>query len=190
MVQVEPHNSVIEVECLVSTSEDVRTARTQRQQPSVAPSDSAVIQSVASTPTIGVGDIMGSSPKPNSEVVKSERKVPRPHFTLFDWWWELLSWMIGTLSLLTMLLLLTFFHNKSTTTWRSKLSINAIVSALAQTSQTSLAVSLSSGIGQLKWDWLRSRRQKRDIDTFDDASRGPLGSLNLIWRQLFGTMSL
>ncbi|OAL48704.1 hypothetical protein IQ07DRAFT_84448 [Pyrenochaeta sp. DS3sAY3a] len=193
MAQAKQQSSVIEIESPTSTSQEVHTARSQCQPPSETPSDSAVIHYVASPPRIDVAEraeIMGSSPKPNSEVIKPEREVMKPHFTLSDWWWELLSWMMGTLSLLAMLLLLAFFHNKSVATWRSKLSINSIVSALAQTSQTSLAVSLNSGIGQLKWDWLRTRRQKRDIDTFDCASRGPLGSLGLVWKQLFGTMKL
>ncbi|KAF2680428.1 hypothetical protein K458DRAFT_254370, partial [Lentithecium fluviatile CBS 122367] len=96
------------------------------------------------------------------------------------WWWELLSWVIGTLSLFALLLLLALFSDKAVTSWNSKVSINAIVSALAQTAQSSLAVSLGSGISQLKWDWLRTRRQRKDIETFDNASRGPLGSLVLV----------
>ncbi|OAL55043.1 hypothetical protein IQ07DRAFT_284443 [Pyrenochaeta sp. DS3sAY3a] len=105
-------------------------------------------------------------------------------FTIKDWWWEIVSWAIGTIALAALLILLTMFHTKETSIWKSRLSMNAIIAALSQTSQSSLAVSLASGISQSKWEWLRSKRQRRDIETFDKASRGPLGSLMLIWEQI------
>jgi hypothetical protein len=45
-------------------------------------------------------------------------------------------------------------------------------------------VSLSSGTSQLKWDWFRKTKYKEDIQLFDDASRGPLGSLDLLWKHV------
>ena len=39
-----------------------------------------------------------------------------------------------------------------------------------------------SGIGQLKWLWIKHARSLLDFVDFDIASRGPLGSLLLLVR--------
>jgi hypothetical protein len=105
-------------------------------------------------------------------------------FSMRDWWWELTSWALGTTFLLALIALLSSFNGKRLDTWQSDLSINAIVSVLAQAAQSSLLVILNSGISQLKWDWLRKTKYKEDIQLFDDASRGPLGSLDLLWKHV------
>ncbi|CAI0643376.1 unnamed protein product [Colletotrichum noveboracense] len=40
-----------------------------------------------------------------------------------------------------------------------------------------------SGLGQLKWEWFKNPRTLADVVLFDDASRGPWGSLMLIVKQ-------
>lgn len=38
-----------------------------------------------------------------------------------------------------------------------------------------------SGIGQLKWNWFGQTRPLRDIEKFDEATRGPVGAFKLLW---------
>jgi hypothetical protein len=111
-------------------------------------------------------------------------------FSFSDWWWEIVSWAIGTLVFFMLLALLGFFKNRSLSSWHSKVSLNAMISALGQLAQSAFAVSLASCLGQLKWDWLRARKSISDIEIFDEASRGPLGSLLLIWEQGFKARTL
>ncbi|KAF5503032.1 hypothetical protein CGCF413_v005852 [Colletotrichum fructicola] len=41
------------------------------------------------------------------------------------------------------------------------------------------------GLGQLKWEWFSQPRRLADVVLFDDASRGPWGSLMLLVKQTF-----
>lgn len=63
----------------------------------------------------------------------------------------------------------------------SGLTLNAIISLLSTASRTSLIFVVGAIMGQLKWCWLkRSERQIYDIQSMDDASRGPLGALSVL----------
>jgi len=46
-----------------------------------------------------------------------------------------------------------------------------------------MLVPVAECIGQLKWLWLQSPRKLQDIQIFDDSSRGPMGSLRLIFSE-------
>jgi hypothetical protein len=61
------------------------------------------------------------------------------------------------------------------------LTLNTIVSVLATASKSALIFVVAGSIGQLKWLWFREKnRSLSDIQTFDDASRGPMGSLTIL----------
>jgi len=63
-------------------------------------------------------------------------------------------------------------------------SLNTIVSRLSTFAKGCILLLLSRSIGQLKWICFRSRRQRlSDLRTFDSASRGALGSAELLWMQ-------
>jgi hypothetical protein len=63
----------------------------------------------------------------------------------------------------------------------SGLTLNAIISVLSTASRASLVFVVSATIGQLKWCWLkRSDRKIHNVQTMDDASRGPLGALGVL----------
>lgn len=51
---------------------------------------------------------------------------------------------------------------------------------------------VSSAMGQVKWDWIREQhRPLRDLDLLDEASRGPLGSIEMLFhRTIFSVASL
>ncbi|KAJ5377132.1 uncharacterized protein N7496_004541 [Penicillium cataractarum] len=75
------------------------------------------------------------------------------------------------------------YDNKTRPDMKYGLSLNAIISTLATASKSSLVFVVGEAIGQLKWIWLQtpSNRQLLDVQTFDSASRGPLGSLVLLF---------
>jgi hypothetical protein len=102
------------------------------------------------------------------------------HLILRNWWWEITTWFLGTTALALIVVLLMVFQGRHSGSWHSRIQITAMISALSQVTQSALTVTLSSAIGQLKWVWLQSPRFAGDLDTFDEASRGPEGSLRLL----------
>ncbi|KAF2730568.1 hypothetical protein EJ04DRAFT_409067, partial [Polyplosphaeria fusca] len=101
------------------------------------------------------------------------------------WRWELFTWVLGTLGFVATLVLLLHFDGRPQSSWKSPIQITTMIAALAQLSQTALLVPISYGIGQLKWSWFRQERTAIDLDRFDLASRGPDGSLRLLWHLKF-----
>jgi len=103
------------------------------------------------------------------------------------WRWELITWIFGSLSFFTIFTLLLRFHNKPLEKWKGPPQISTVVAVLAGAAQSALMVSVSSCIGQLKWFWFRGERRAIEMKRFDDASRGPSGSLrlllDLLWRK-------
>lgn len=90
-------------------------------------------------------------------------------------------WFLGTAGLIANIALLIRFNGVEQTAWKANVQITAFVAALAELSQTALLVPTGSSLGQLKWKWLQHCRKAIDLDKFDLASRGPDGSLRLLW---------
>lgn len=116
-----------------------------------------------------------------SDVQETAPVKRRKCWLVREWWKEMLTWALGTLALLTIFVLLIDFNGKTLRKWRSRISLNTMVAVLAQVAASALLYSVSASIGQLKWTWLRKRRELADVETFDSASRGPDGSLQFLW---------
>jgi len=100
-----------------------------------------------------------------------------------EWRWELFTWSLGTAAIFTIMILLSGFRNQPTEQWKSRVQMNAMIAALAQTAQTALLVPIASSIGQLKWIWFQQKpRSTIDLERYDQASRGPEGSIKLLFR--------
>jgi hypothetical protein len=73
--------------------------------------------------------------------------------------------------------------------WHWAIQPNAVVSLLLVSSKAALMLSTAACLSQLKWTHFQSKPRKlKDLETFDDASRGPWGSLRLLFAR--GTGSL
>ncbi|KAH7094362.1 hypothetical protein FB567DRAFT_599919 [Paraphoma chrysanthemicola] len=113
--------------------------------------------------------------------VNSRRRPTRSIWTLLrEWRWEFATWLLGSCALVAIIALLAIFRGRALREWASQIRLATVVAALSQISQSALLVSVSSCIGQLKWDWLRQKRSASDLDIFDEASRGPNGSLLML----------
>ncbi|KAJ0425689.1 hypothetical protein BJY00DRAFT_307835 [Aspergillus carlsbadensis] len=63
------------------------------------------------------------------------------------------------------------------------MSLNSLISWLSTISNACLVISCSEALGQLKWVWFaQGTRPVQELKTFDAASRGFYGALELIWR--------
>src|SRR5277367_1653535 len=73
-------------------------------------------------------------------------------------------------------------QNKPLPQWPYSISVNTLRSVYVVVLKTSVALVAAEGLGQLKWTWFRRERPLEDLVKYDEASRGPLGALKLLWR--------
>ena len=98
------------------------------------------------------------------------------------WWlWEILAVLLsfGTFSALVTVLIV--YDGRAVSALPERISLNAIVSILGTISRTSLMFSITAILCQFKWVLFSGRsRRLKDLQLYDEASRGPLGSLGLL----------
>lgn len=98
------------------------------------------------------------------------------------------TWFLQTLAVCGSMLLvgvlaalLIYFDNKLVFDWNG-ITLNAIVALVATILKALVAFTVSECIGQAKWIWLSwQQRPVRDLALIDEASRGPLGSVKILW---------
>ena len=101
--------------------------------------------------------------------------------TLDTWLPEFLAIIISVAWLAAILATLLCFNLKSTPHLPYGVKLNAIVSILATASRSMLIYTVATSISQLKWCWyVHQKRKVQDMQTFDDASRGPWGAVAII----------
>ncbi|KAF2495221.1 hypothetical protein BU16DRAFT_561511 [Lophium mytilinum] len=97
------------------------------------------------------------------------------------WWWELFSWLVAFFATAAIVVVLLLRSEQPLPHWPLGLTINAYIAILAALAKAALILPVSEAIGQLKWVWFKNESKLMDFFTFDSASRGPWGSLMLIW---------
>ena len=101
------------------------------------------------------------------------------------WWlWELACWLISALAICAMALLLVVHSNRRLPVrWPLGITLNEEISILAAIFKYALAVPVDEALGQLKWTWFRGDSPRRliEFERFDNAARGPWGSLTMLW---------
>lgn len=101
------------------------------------------------------------------------------------WWLEVLAASFSLVCLLVTIGVLRVLDGKQYESWRVAnvdITPNTLVSVLATFSKSSLLLPVAEGISQLKWLFFQHRAHRSvDMQVFDDASRGPLGSVHLLW---------
>ncbi|KAL2795139.1 hypothetical protein BJX66DRAFT_337144 [Aspergillus keveii] len=128
---------------------------------------------------------MQSSHTPNNRLKTAVEEPPPSQWdslSLDTWMWEIASLAFSTLCFVTILAMLLAYNDKPWPKLPHGFTLNAIVSVLATGTKSSLIFITSTAIGQLKWIWYSQRHQLHDMQLFDDASRGPLGSLLILFR--------
>jgi hypothetical protein len=97
------------------------------------------------------------------------------------WWWELGSVLLSCACFIAIAITLWRVQEKSLSSWNWLISPNALISILATVSKASLMLAVAACISQLKWLYFESApHQMQTMQIFDDASRGPLGALELL----------
>ncbi|KAL8691957.1 MAG: hypothetical protein Q9218_002919 [Villophora microphyllina] len=98
------------------------------------------------------------------------------------WWWELLSCIFSLVCMGAVIGVLAYEDGKPLDQWSfHQVTPNAVVSFIATLAKSSFLLVIAETISQQKWIYFHSRPQRlSDLDIFDQASRGPLGSLQLL----------
>lgn len=98
-----------------------------------------------------------------------------------NWAWEIAALDLSVCAVSALVALLVYVDDTPLDHWNFFISLNALISILAAISRASLGFTISSCLAQAKWNWFRKRSDSLiGFDRFDDASRGPWGSLWLI----------
>ena len=95
---------------------------------------------------------------------------------------ELLALTWSVLSFIAMVILLVIFDGRPVFTWNS-VTLNAIIAVVSASMKASLTFAMAELVGQWKWIlFSRDSRSLMDFERIDMASRGPLGSLSILFR--------
>ncbi|KAL4886121.1 hypothetical protein BJY04DRAFT_213656 [Aspergillus karnatakaensis] len=124
------------------------------------------------------------STRPASPQPLTEKSTKSRHWHIQDsWFWEWLSLAFVNACFIAICIVLLIFDDKARPQITFNLSLNAIISVLSVACRSSLFLVMAEAISQLKWLWVRTKPSTRlqTLETFDHASRGPLGSLYMIF---------
>ncbi|KAI9656657.1 MAG: hypothetical protein M1831_004567 [Alyxoria varia] len=123
---------------------------------------------------------VNEKPLPNVPTAPSTTRKTKLIFS--RWGWELLSCLGAVIAILAIYGLLLKYNDKTVPDWPNVITINSLVSIFSTLLKALMLVSIVECLSQLKWLWFESPRSLKDVDTFDQASRGPLGSSKLIFK--------
>ena len=116
----------------------------------------------------------------------SEKPVHTRRNILQSWKWELLIWMLATSIIGTLLTLFGIYNDRPQSDFESQVQLTTIVAIAATGAQSALLFPISACLGQLKWLRLRTKKPLMDLQKFDDASRGPWGSMLMLCQSQSG----
>jgi Protein of unknown function (DUF3176) len=132
-------------------------------------------------------NIVGSS----FEVESNRPCSQRPHSrwsdfyqVVTDWWiFEVLACAGCLVALVGIIGVLMVYNGRSLPNWPYGITINSVLAWLATAMKALMLVAIAACIGQAKWTHFHSKtRALADIVVYDSASRGPQGSMQLLWK--------
>lgn len=83
------------------------------------------------------------------------------------------------------------YNNGPIPQFSSGVTLNAMISVLSTAARSALILVVSAAIGQLRWCWFtESGRRLQDLQTMDDASRGPLGAIGMVATWTGGALAM
>ena len=118
------------------------------------------------------------------QYTKNEGAQRRPKGWLAAWMLEIAAVCFSIICLAAIVALVMTIDGKPYNKWRIanvNITPNALLAILSAFLKSSLLLLLAEGTGQLKWIYFQQRPHRLiDLQTFDEASRGPLGAAKLI----------
>lgn len=103
------------------------------------------------------------------------------------WWMEVLTIFISTGFMIGLIATLASFQNRLQSEWTFFISINAVVAIVITAARATLLATVSVCLSQEKWNHFNNRaRRLQDLNIIDRASRGPLGSIQMLFSISWG----
>lgn len=100
-----------------------------------------------------------------------------------SWRWELVALTTCVTSLLAIMITVSIRHGKPPPSFPLGNTLNAVVPIFSTITKTTMLYCAAKAISQSKWIWLRRKALRlSDIELYDQASRGPCGSLTILAR--------
>ncbi|KAH6675408.1 hypothetical protein F5X68DRAFT_140245 [Plectosphaerella plurivora] len=136
------------------------------------------------------------SPEPSTQ---EEGKPGKTRWSaLFDDWyyaWEVFGIIVSGLAIVSICVVVWYYDDKEAPVWVAQVpgrdkpfqfTINSLLSILSVFGSTCAMIPVTKGLGQLKYLWFMEKdRTLADLETFDSASRGKVGSAQLMWKLRF-----
>ena len=100
-----------------------------------------------------------------------------------SWAPEVLSLVLAVLSMVAMIAILAHFNGRALPLWPSTfVTLNAVVAVLVTMTAAFVGIPLSNGLSQIKWIRVQAPggAPLADMDMFDSASRGAMGSFGML----------
>ncbi|KAJ5766583.1 uncharacterized protein N7511_004199 [Penicillium nucicola] len=131
---------------------------------------------------------IGQEPRELSPTPEEMDQVFAQKLKKFDWagsWtWEVVSMIFSMVCLAILIWFLKYVNGVEYDTWQYRLSPNTVASAIITVTKAALLISVSSSLSQLKWNQSHPARATPlyHLQVLDQASRGPWGALEVLWR--------
>ncbi|KAF2628866.1 hypothetical protein BU25DRAFT_390852 [Macroventuria anomochaeta] len=106
----------------------------------------------------------------------TQRAVP------FGWWWEFGAIVLALLSTSAIIALVTMIDNQPISSWSLFIQPASLVAILSTIAKSALLLPIAVCLSQLKWNHFERPADLAHMQLFDDASRGPWGSLVFLWK--------
>ncbi|KAK1624170.1 hypothetical protein BDP81DRAFT_112050 [Colletotrichum phormii] len=121
------------------------------------------------------------------------RRPSRRRWQILKGWWPEIIWcLISVVCIIVLVTVLRSYDNQPLPNWPLGLTLNTVVAFISTFCRTSFVLPVVESLSQYKWNWYKSPRPLGDFAVFDEASRGPWGSLKLLLRtkgRLVGILS-
>lgn len=97
------------------------------------------------------------------------------------WAFEILTLLFATGLFIAIAFVLIHYNGSFLTDWPLPINLNTVVALLSTVFRASLVMVLAEILSQTKWTWFRDgSRPLSDLQVYDEASRGLLGSFKLL----------
>jgi len=114
-------------------------------------------------------------------------KNPLQHLLIRYWGWEILAYATSFIALVALIVVLQTYNGKGIPDWPFGITINSVLSWITQILNACMLAVLGACISQSKWiHFNECDRPLIDVNTYDSASRGPLGSFIFLTKRRLG----
>lgn len=106
------------------------------------------------------------------------------------WWWEVVAAAISTACTILLAGLLKYLEGLPYSDWAYHLSPNTIIAVVMAIGRAAFLVPVTNCLSQLKWNQYHRDRRLYNLQVFDQASRGFLGAIEMLYAVRPGIASI